>query len=157
MKNILHIKGKKYSKRRLLFTLLTFFIFYINFTIYIIFIIHSYIIDHYYPSIKIIDLVSNTTYVVCVNFIHKWQDLQFKVDSERLNSWETFSWQISLLSEFLPEICWEEIAEEILFVIGFHVWPGPLPTRLRRLIFIISTINGYILLYTLITFFTSLH
>ena len=26
--------------------------------------------------------------------------------------WETFSWQFYLLSEFLPEICWEEIAED---------------------------------------------
>ena len=30
----------------------------------------------------------------------------------------------NLLSEFLPEICWEEIAEEILFVFCFDVWPG---------------------------------
>ena len=28
-----------------------------------------------------------------------------------------------LLSDFLPEICWEEIAEEILFVFRFEV-PG---------------------------------
>ena len=28
------------------------------------------------------DLASHTTYVVCVNFIHKWRDIQFKVDSE---------------------------------------------------------------------------
>ena len=26
--------------------------------------------------------------------------------------------------EFLPEICWEEIAEEILFAFYFYVWPG---------------------------------
>ena len=31
--------------------------------------IHTYIIDHYNPSVGIIDLVSHTTYVVCVNFI----------------------------------------------------------------------------------------
>ena len=37
--------------------------------------LHTYIIG---PG-----LVSHTTYVVCVNFIHKWQDLQFKIDSER--------------------------------------------------------------------------
>ena len=37
-----------------------------------------------------IDLVSHTTYVVYVNFIHKWLDLQFKVDSERLIFGETF-------------------------------------------------------------------
>ena len=29
-----------------------------------------------YPSVRIIVLVSHTTYVVCVNFIHKWRDLQ---------------------------------------------------------------------------------
>ena len=45
--------------------------------------IHTYIIGHYNPLVRIIDLVSHTAYVVCVNFIHKWRDLQFKVDSER--------------------------------------------------------------------------
>ena len=35
------------------------------------------------------------------------------------------SWQFfNLLSEFLPEICWEEITGEILFVFCFDVWPG---------------------------------
>ena len=29
------------------------------------------------------NLDSHTTYVVCVNFIHKWPDVQFKVDSEQ--------------------------------------------------------------------------
>ena len=39
---------------------------------------------HSNPSVRIIDLVSHTIYVVCVLiFIHKWRDLQFKVDSER--------------------------------------------------------------------------
>ena len=36
-----------------------------------------FIIGHY-------NLVLRITYVVCFNFIHKWRDLQFKVDSERL-------------------------------------------------------------------------
>ena len=45
--------------------------------------LHTYMIGHYNPSVKIIDLVSHTIYVVCVNFIHKLRDLQFKVDSER--------------------------------------------------------------------------
>ena len=39
-------------------------------------IIHTYIIGHYNPSLRIMDLVSHTTYVVSVNFIHKWRDLQ---------------------------------------------------------------------------------
>ena len=38
---------------------------------------HTYRIGYYNPSVRIIDLVSHTTYVVCVNFIHKWRDLQF--------------------------------------------------------------------------------
>ena len=33
---------------------------------------------------------------------------------------ETFTRQVYLLSEFLTEICWEAIAEEILFI--YHFW-----------------------------------
>ena len=40
---------------------------------------HAYIIDHYNSSVRIIDLVSHTTDVVCVDFI------QFKFDSEPPN------------------------------------------------------------------------
>ena len=121
----------------------------------------------YNPSARIIDLISHTTYVVFVNFIHKWRDLQFEVDSERQIFWETFhnnficsqnfcqksaerksskkyflyfvlmsglelepffwegfSWQAYLLSEFLSEIFWEEIVEEIPFLFRFDVWLG---------------------------------
>ena len=42
----------------------------------LIWITYTYISGHYNPSVSIIDLVSHTTYVVCVNFIHKWRDLQ---------------------------------------------------------------------------------
>ena len=80
---------------------------------------HTYIIGHYNPSARIIDLVSNNTYVVCVNFIQYRRDLQFKVDSERQTFWETFYGSFNLLSGFLLEICWEQIAEEILFVCRF--------------------------------------
>ena len=42
--------------------------------------IHTYIIDHYNPSVRIIDLVSHTTYVVCVKMLYiSGRDLQFKV------------------------------------------------------------------------------
>ena len=44
----------------------------------------------YITSVRIIDLVSHTTYVVFVNFIHKWRHLQFKVDSARQIFWKTF-------------------------------------------------------------------
>ena len=34
--------------------------------------IHN-IIEHYNSSVRIADLVPHTTYVACVNFIHKWR------------------------------------------------------------------------------------
>ena len=37
--------------------------------------------------------------------------------------WETFLWQVNLLSEFLSEICWDEIAEEIVFFPYFVLMP----------------------------------
>ena len=86
--------------------------------------IYTYVIGHYNPSVRIIDLVSHATCVVCVIFIHKCLDLQFKVDSERQIFGETFHGNFYILSEILPEICWEESAEEILFVFCFDVWPG---------------------------------
>ena len=96
----------------------------------------TYIISHYNPSVRVIDLVSRIIYIVCDNFIDRWRDLQFKVDSERQIFWETFHGNF-IYSEFLPEI-----AEEILFVFYFDVWPGTrtlalrptnlLPTRLRQ-------------------------
>ena len=43
----------------------------------------TYIFGHYNPSVRIINLTSHLTYVECVNFIHKWLALQFKVDSEQ--------------------------------------------------------------------------
>ena len=79
-------------------------------------IINTYIIGYYNTSVRITDLVSYITYVVCANFIHKWRDLQIKVYSERQIFWETFHCSFYLLLEFLPEICWEEIAEKILFL-----------------------------------------
>ena len=45
------------------------------------------------------------------------------------NDWfflRNFSWQFYLLSEFLPEICWEEIAEEIFFDFR-RKWPNLAP------------------------------
>ena len=48
--------------------------------------IHTYINWSLQPFSQDYYLVSHTTYVVCVNFIHKWRDLQFNVDSE----WQTF-------------------------------------------------------------------
>ena len=47
------------------------------------------------------DLVCHATYVVCVNFIREWRNLQFKVAN-------------FIYSELLPDICWEKIAFTIL-------------------------------------------
>ena len=58
------------------------YIYYIYLDIFILY-IHTYITGHYNPSVCIIDLVSHTTYDLCVIFIHMRRDLQFKVDSER--------------------------------------------------------------------------
>ena len=82
--------------------------------------LHTYVFVHYNPSVRLIDFVSHTTCVVCGNFIHKWRDLQFKVDSEWQIFWGT-SWLI--LTEFLSEICGEEIVKEMRFVFCFNVWP----------------------------------
>ena len=87
--------------------------------------IHTYIIGHYNPSVRIIDLVSHTTYVVCVNFIHKWRwTYSLKSTPNDRFFWETFHDNFINFSEFLPEICWEEIAEEILLVFRLDVGPG---------------------------------
>ena len=71
--------------------------------------LHTYIIGHYKYTVRIIDLVSHTTYV---NFIPKWRDLQLTTATALLRN---FSWQFYLLTEFLTEICWQEIAFATLF------------------------------------------
>ena len=38
--------------------------------------------------------------------------------------WMQLSQPNTLYVYILPEICWKEIAEEILFVFCFDVWPG---------------------------------
>ena len=40
---------------------------------------HIYITGHYNPSDRVIDLVANTTYVVCGNFIHKGRAQQLQI------------------------------------------------------------------------------
>ena len=61
--------------------------------------------------------MSHTTYVVCFNFIPKWRDLQCKVESEQQVFKKLLMARTTdfLLSEFLPELCREEIAGGILF------------------------------------------
>ena len=58
-------------------------------------------------------LLTPVMYVASVNFAHEW--LQFNVDSEQQ------IYQFYLLSEFLPEICREAVAEVIFqSYISYH-------------------------------------
>ena len=66
----------KLLARLQLFTLISFRI-NVNATWIHTYIHYIYIIGHYNPSARIIELVSHTTYVMCVNFIHKLRGLQF--------------------------------------------------------------------------------
>ena len=88
--------------------------------------IHTYIIGHYNPSVRIIDLVSHTTYVVCVNFLYISGGTYSRLRTTDLRN---FSWQFYLLSEFLPEICRNR----------FDVWPGTRTLAFR----LISQHNTY--------------
>ena len=70
-------------------------------------------------TVRVIALVSHTTYVT--------YSLKSTPNDRFLRN---FSWQFYLLLEFLPEICWEEIAEEILFV--WCLACDPTPRRLHE-------------------------
>ena len=93
-----------------------------------IFRFYTYIIDHYNPSVRIIDLVSHTTYVVCVNFIHKWRDLLFKVDR--------YFEKLFMAILFTPIVFSKNLLEgnrrnNTFFVLCFDVWPGAWTLALR--------------------------
>ena len=81
----------------------------------------TYIIGHYNPSVRIIDLVSHTTYVVCVNFIHKWRDLQFKVDSERQIFWETFHGKLKTFLQWKCLSSTNNICEHVYTRVAFYI------------------------------------
>ena len=96
----------------------------------------TYIIGYYNPSVRIIDLVSHTTYVVYVNFIHMWRELQSKVDSEQLIFfWENFSWPISIYCQSFCQKSAEMKSPKkyFFFIFRFDAWPG-VWTRALRLI-----------------------
>ena len=82
--------------------------------------IHTYIWNwSLQPFSQDYDRASDTTYVVCVRFMHEWWGIQFKVNSKRHIVLRNISWQILyLLSEFLPEICLEEVDKRNIF---FHI------------------------------------
>ena len=55
--------------------------------------IQTYIIGHYNPLVRIIDLVSHTAYVVCVNFIHKWRGTYSLKSTPNDRFFENLLWQ----------------------------------------------------------------
>ena len=85
---------------------------------------YTYIINHYNPSVRIIDLVSHTTNVVCVNFIHKWRDLLFKVDSEQQIFWETFHDNFIYSQSFCQKSAERKSPKKYFSYFVFDVWPG---------------------------------
>ena len=81
--------------------------------------IHTYIIGHYNPSVRVIDLVPHTTYALYFNFIHKWRNLQFKVDSEG-QILRNFSWQfLFTLRVFARNLLRRNPRRNIFFHISF--------------------------------------
>ena len=93
-------------------------------------IIHTWSLQTFSQSY---DLAFDKTNAVCVNFISVGRNLQFNINSEEKVFVKIFSWQIYLISEFLSEIGWEEIAEEIFSYYRFDAWSG-IQTRALRLI-----------------------
>ena len=77
--------------------------------------IHTYIHNWpLQPFSQNYGLASHTIHVGCVHFIRKWQDQHLLRKTE-----------VYLPSESLPEICWEENAEEMFFffIFSFDAWP----------------------------------
>ena len=79
-------------------------------------ILHNYIIGHDNPSVRIINLVSHTTYVVCVLILYISGETYSLKSTPNDKFFENlFHGSFYLLSEFLLEFCWEEIAVEKYF------------------------------------------
>ena len=62
-------------------------------------VLHTYIIGPYNSSVRIIDIVSYTAYVVCVNFIHNCGIYSLKSTPNDIFLLRNFSWEFYLLSE----------------------------------------------------------
>ena len=86
--------------------------------------IHN-IIGLYNPSVRIIDLVFHTTHVVCVNFINKWRDLQFKVDSQRYFFFrETFHDNFIYSQSFCQNSAERKSPKKYFLYFCFDAWSG---------------------------------
>ena len=86
--------------------------------------IHTYIIGHYNPSVRITAELLTPLMLRALNFIREWRDLQFNIDSERQIFEKLFHGRFIFTLKVLLKIRWEEVAEEIFFYFIFDDWPG---------------------------------
>ena len=83
--------------------------------------IHNWLLQ---PFSQNYDPVSHTTYVVCVNFLHTWRDLQFKVDSEWQIFEKLFMAILFTLRAFARNLLRGSRRRNISFLFRFDIWPG---------------------------------
>ena len=76
------------------------------------------------PFSQAYNLVSHTTYVACVNFIHEWPDLQFKFVSERQIFEEIFMAMLFIFRVFSRNLLRGSLRRNIFFIFRFDVWSG---------------------------------
>ena len=77
------------------------------------------------PFSQYYGLASHTTHIVCVLILYMNGGTYSLKSIRNYRFLRNFSWQFNLLSAFLPEICWELVAEEIFFHISiWHLTKG---------------------------------
>ena len=86
--------------------------------------IYIYIIGHYNSSVKIIDLVSHTTYVVHVDFIHKWQTTDSLKSTPNDRVFEKLFIAILFTLRLFARNLLRGNRRRNTFRISFEVWPG---------------------------------
>ena len=75
----------------------------------------------YNPSVSITTYIAqHITYFMRVNFKYDWRNLQFKIDFDRQIFEKLLNGNFIYSYGFWPEICWEELAEEIFLHILFY-------------------------------------
>ena len=92
------------------------------------------IIGYYNTSVRITDLVSHTTHVVCINFRRKWLNLQFNVDSAQQIIWETFHGSFNYSQIFARNLLRGNRRRNIFLLYLILMSGLGLETRLLRLI-----------------------
>ena len=71
--------------------------------------VYTYIIDHYNPSVWITNYFP-IPLMLCVLILYMVGGICSLSRFRRTDFWRSFPWQFYLFSEFLPEICWENVA-----------------------------------------------